>query len=629
MTNFPERVLLGDPDETRRAFLRKVFDKEFSVTLVEAATYDDLRGEYDKICNSAELREWDLILLAENLPYGNTTPQQLLGMYLQKLYSPLSRAKLAYVSRSQRPLDLPGIDFSVHHVHIPEDMPTSENYDAIIVAFRGLLTRAPSVPEVELPKDDATLREQLRCLNEERSIEKAKDQLARLVRAFFDCEKVTLKSLTQGSSGATVFRIVPMKRKETKDGTGENKYVLGEFVLKLCPADSEWKIRSEVQGNRKAGDTLGVCGYTKHVPKLVEPRIPYRREDQDLCQVAMSGGWYAVCYDYLGGDLFGRFIDLNRVLIASPDNLRRETEGTSFEKKKSEEVRIGVVEQILKWLCDQWYKKPKAREERTLWSVGDAPAREYVAFPPYQLAGRTKGWILNFLDSHAGILGERLLPGTWERDREAVWQLVEAANGGTGIPGLDREMNVILSPAHGDLNCNNVLLWLNEPGHPFLIDFPFYQSKGHALQDFARLEVEIVFAIMDRQQDNSSKGPAALDYTHSQLTLWAELIDHVLSSEIPDKKRGWKSRAYKKHVKSCQSLIQVVRKKASDVQRQLKGDADSPDFFSEYLPALLYHTLRAISYPSLSIFKRLLAVYSAGRIIEKLRSPESLNTNGV
>ena len=38
----------------------------------------------------------------------------------------------------------------------------------------------------------------------------------------------------------------------------------------------------------------------------------------------------------------------------------------------------------------------------------------------------------------------------------------------------------------------------------------------------------------------------------------------------------------------------------------------------EYLPALLYHTTRAATFPSLSIFKRLLAVYSAGSILKRM-----------
>jgi hypothetical protein len=39
---------------------------------------------------------------------------------------------------------------------------------------------------------------------------------------------------------------------------------------------------------------------------------------------------------------------------------------------------------------------------------------------------------------------------------------------------------------------------------------------------------------------------------------------------------------------------------------------------AEYWPALLYHTVRAIGYPSLSVFERLLAVYSAGSILIRL-----------
>jgi hypothetical protein len=64
----------------------------------------------------------------------------------------------------------------------------------------------------------------------------------------------------------------------------------------------------------------------------------------------------------------------------------------------------------------------------------------------------------------------------------------------------------------------------------------------------------------------------------------------------------------------------MVRSKAREVQGQKLGVRRIPDFLEEYLPALLYHTLQAIGWPSLSIFKRLLAVYSGAKILERLKN---------
>jgi hypothetical protein len=174
-----------------------------------------------------------------------------------------------------------------------------------------------------------------------------------------------------------------------------------------------------------------------------------------------------------------------------------------------------------------------------------------------------------------------------------------------------------LSPCHGDLNAHNILIWLNRPNHPFLIDFPFYQAEGHAMQDLARLEVEILLAIMDRQDVPGS--PPALDHTYSQLASWCELANALVSTPnpMPPNTVPWISAPWRVNLDACLELVRIVREKAVQIQAQ-QPSTNPPTFFDEYLPALLYHTLKAIAYPSLSIFKRLLAVYSASRILEKL-----------
>jgi len=152
-----------------------------------------------------------------------------------------------------------------------------------------------------------------------------------------------------------------------------------------------------------------------------------------------------------------------------------------------------------------------------------------------------------------------------------------------------------------------------------LIDFPFYQESGHALQDLALLETVIKFALLDRQADSSPTELLAFDYTCSQVELWRLMEDHLLSADWLTEKTDWITSAYQRNVKQSIRLISRIRSTAMDVQKQHLSGND-PSFFDEYLAALLYHTIREIGNPSRSIFKRLFAVYSAGSILRLLNS---------
>jgi hypothetical protein len=147
-----------------------------------------------------------------------------------------------------------------------------------------------------------------------------------------------------------------------------------------------------------------------------------------------------------------------------------------------------------------------------------------------------------------------------------------------------------------------------------------FQKKGHALQDFAKLEAEIKFTLMDRQKGSAAGKPPAYDFTYSQLPLWRSLEDHLLNDGWDAKKSDWSKNRHKDNVMFCLELVQLVRDKAAAVQQQTIDSAPQPNltFLEEYFPALLFHTLKAIGYDSLSVFKRLLAVYSASCLLKKL-----------
>jgi hypothetical protein len=238
------------------------------------------------------------------------------------------------------------------------------------------------------------------------------------------------------------------------------------------------------------------------------------------------------------------------------------------------------------------------RESEIPWTARDAPSNKYANLPPYRLSARTKAWIGEFLESSYTDIGARLI-SDWEALVNSIKRFINCRMS-YGAKLFDRRMSMILSPAHGDLNTNNVLFCLRERDPVFLIDFAMFQERGHALQDFAKLECEIKYALLDRQRGSSVVELPALDITSSQFPLWLELEDHLRWKRWAEPRKGWHAAGFVNNVNMSLELIQKVRQAAVEVQHQGAPDDDRPDFMNEYLMPLLYHTLRAITYPSLT-----------------------------
>lgn len=594
-------VLIGEPSPERFDLLKEILHDEFSATAVCAENYEDFRSEYAR-------RRWNLLLIAYDLPRTSAIKAAFLYEYFAHLNFEAHNVNKGCIVGSLEPDDLEKIDPLPARIHVPSASPSPSERDRIVTELGSLLPRAVSLPRVG-PVESPSLREQIRSLSEGRKLDEGKTVLRSLLRDLFLCELVDVDGLGQGASGAKVFRVRP----EGRDGPRE-------FVLKLSHVDELWKILLELERHAEARPTLGVEDYMIHFAKLIEAKLPYEHQGRSLDYVVNYKNWYAVGYDFVGGERFGKLVDLETVLISSAASLEEKTKGTDFSTPASDaaacrQLRVRLFEATLDWLSRNWYMKEGrfTRGRRDVWKVEDAPDKQYPPMPPYQLAGKSKGFILSFLDSHASGIGERFFD-RWAEDRQRVWDLVEKTGGRTGVAFLDRQSSFILSPAHGDLNGNNVLLWLDRACHPFLIDFPFYQREGHALQDFARLEVEVKLALMDRQADSPVDALPALDHTSSQLRLWKEMEDHLLSDAWQSPKGAWAADGYSDNVDFCLGLIQLLRTKAAEVQRQMPG-SDIGSFMDEYRPPLLYHTVRASGYGTLPILKRLLAVYSAARLL--------------
>lgn len=593
-------VLVGDPDEERFKWLQELLEKKFLVRAGHSDTFYSLL---------ALIRKHEPFIIAvficDDLWFSPDTKIDTAGLF-HMLHS-FQGERCCIVTKDKAP-DLGGVIKAPRRIYIPGFY--KESGEKVLSELDRLeyLPRKPLPPGRRLARDDRILREQLRLLNDDRSLDGGLDEITELVSRIFKCEEVIVNNLGQGKSGAKVFRITPKM-----NGAG-----IGEYVLKLCPSNDWWKIHFEVGGHSKAKPNLTVGNYLGYVAGICRPDIPHDEEHENLKYVVSSNKWYAVCYNFLGGEPFGKTIDLETALIASPDELRVRLQGNrlGIECQHSTQIpgaRKRVLEVMLEWLCRSWYENKKLikRESKQLWNPEDAQGRQYFPMPPYQFTGRNKGYILSFLDSHYAEMGARFFP-RWKSHCNSVGNFIERTKASPSTRNLiDRELPIVLSPAHGDLNANNILLWLEHRDPPFLIDFPMYQESGHALQDFARLEVEIKFALMDKQQGSLP----ALDHTYTQLPLWKQMEDHLLSDNWHTAKE-WKRRGFKENVNLCLELVHMVRGSALRVYQQDINGTAQHDFFEEYLPALLFHTVRAIGFDTLSPFKRLLAVYSAASLLK-------------
>jgi hypothetical protein len=548
-------VLIGDTSQDRFRLLERILRDDFHLQALRFANFNDLRVK-------AEINDdWLLVLIADDLHYETLQKGIAPHSYFIKLED---RAPLGCLVSGRQPPDMRGVSRPPHFIYVPrtpsQNDPAQRNQIIVGLQSFGFFPQQIHLPDLDFDPSERTLREQIRSLSKQRNLDEGKEILKHLIRWFFDSNNATIERLGQGLSGARVFLLQIKESAKTKS-----------YVLKLTPEQNLWKLEEEVKKHERATEFTGTPPFRVHLPPL------HPCHNQQSTYIARYKNWAAVCYDYLGDKKIGGIIDLETLLVCSLKELHNKTSGSKLHDrhfasgKPLTESRSDIFGGFLSWLCEEWCQA-NGKAERgmsQLWLTADCPPKKYTTLPPYQLKGKEKGQILNFLDSKDAEKVARLLP-RWDEHREKVWAFVEKNGEPTGLAALDEPVSVILSPTHGDLNANNAMLWLEHADHPFLIDFPFFQESGHALQDFARLEVEIIYALTDN-------------------------IEH------------------------CLDLIQRLRQKAEAVQaRQDKPTDHCPGFFAEYLPALLYYTLREIGYPSRTVFKRLLAVYSASQILTQL-----------
>ncbi len=589
-------VVIGDPDPERFERVRESIENTFRLVVFQAETFEEILAYY-----KSHAHDLALVLLTEQLP----SSPQLKNVLFERYFEQLSVAPLMMGCNAVIGYLYEEVAVTFRRVEPELSVPFPKDEQTLNVFLERLSGKffARLLPKMTLD-DDALLREQVRLLGRDRSLGDGERKLRHMIGGFFSGDVVVFR-LRSGLSGAKVFRV------RLRQADHER-----EYLVKL--SDADWKLKVEAERHEKVA--AGIPGIREYKPMLVEPSSLAQAEGY----VVSSSGWHGLCYEFLGGGPFGPSIDLQAALVATAEEMRVITAGAAltfgFESRSDiKTFRFHMLGMLLDWLKREWCtKEGLARRElgrlETPWTTADAKLREYVPFPPYCLSGQTKGCILGFLDGSHAAIGRRLV-SDWDTLAAVLERFTKCTDQDYSAPKLDEAISMVRSPAHGDLNANNVLFCPHLPDPVFLIDFPMYQELGHALQDFARIETEIKYALMDRQQDSPANELAGLDFTPEQFRLWCELEDHLRGQWRYS--RHWTSEGFRDNVDLSLRMVQRVRTTAEEVQGQSFGCVAIPAFADEYLSPVLYHTLRSITYTSLSPFKRLLAVYSAAKLLQQ------------
>lgn len=563
-------IIVGEPDPQRFRTVENVIKSEFDLDVKQAATRDEVFEHRKKMRSDLAI-----VLLTDNFAQGFPISKSFdqvwePGAVLGYLYDPPMPRLDDMVSPPQQFLPFPVDDAS------RQTLITGLESTAYLQRLR----------KISVDKDDPLLIAQIRSLDRDRNLQNGLRLLRVLVLGFF-LDDFTVYRVRSGRSGASVFKIV----------LGNTR----EYMLKL--GTNHWKLAIEAS---KHDDVTAGISIRQSKPQIQRPRA-----SSSGYVFTGIGGFSAICFTFLGGPTFGTALDLQAILTTRPKHLMPTDDLARFRKDQ--------LSALAKWLKQTWCANQPAacRLEARPWDP--APPKEqrsYPTFPPYTLTDQAKNWILEFLESTEAEIGSRLLGSRWIELSQRIKRFVEIDQTTYGVPLLDDPISVVHSPAHGDLNANNVLYFHKFVDPIFLIDFPMYQQRGHALQDFARLETEIKYALLDRQEDSDAAALPGLDFSPQQFRLWCELEDHLRESWT--NVRVWKAPGYSANMDLALELIQILRHAAREVQQNALNAPPSVDFASEYSLPLLYHTLRAITYPSLSPFKRILALYSSAQLLGQL-----------
>jgi hypothetical protein len=223
---------------------------------------------------------------------------------------------------------------------------------------------------------------------------------------------------------------------------------------------------------------------------------------------------------------------------------------------------------------------------------------------------------LHKLDRLAQRLARKYLSAdapTWTDTRQTLEDWVK--HGPKNESRVSQLRSIIIAHGHGDMNHHNIL-WSDNYKRPFLIDFATFRTDANLVHDFAMMETQLLFMLMDQESESTLP---ELDHSSLQWAKWIARIPEL----YPHGKSANQFTPFTSHepemsgIQLAEQLVQIVRCNAARIfAKASEGKMNEQDFDDDYCSALLLETLRTITYQDgVSLFKRILAAFVAARLI--------------
>ncbi len=416
---------------------------------------------------------------------------------------------------------------------------------------------------------------------------------------FPHCTGGVIDLMSQGASLSRVFRL------DLIDFLGAEE----SYVLKVTPSSKmkrielEWKRRQNAQNILEDKYFRNIYGQS--FPRMYINAVGCDSSSLRKPGIAAAREWVAAAYQLIGPsflcleDIYSNEEAFNKITSALTECLNTlftalQTTSSRFEKRKL-------------WVDSQ--------------GNNDADSETFKGYPPYDLRSQKKLEIMRSLDLlkryAEGFLTDTQCQAEWKKACDSISGMVHE-----GLT-CQREIIVWLCPTHGDLNGHNIL-FTGKPTKVVFIDLAWFALESHALHDYARLEAEFKFALMDCGR----KRPDGVVYDlagKNELLLWLKSESDSLSSLVGGSINVWSDSNCRER---CYQLIDQIRthagqsqsEKLQELEPAVFVDSDvKRDFVVAYKTALLHCTLNSITYETLPFQKRIFAVLSAGKLIDYLK----------
>jgi thiamine kinase-like enzyme len=158
---------------------------------------------------------------------------------------------------------------------------------------------------------------------------------------------------------------------------------------------------------------------------------------------------------------------------------------------------------------------------------------------------------------------------------------------------------------HGDLNSGNVLVSTSPSNEIILIDFAS-AGKGHIVKDFAKLERDVYFRILDGEWTAESS-----DW--DRMKIWMKLAS-IATSKTTSVNEGLDL------ISSERALLEFIRELRSGLVK-----VNSNITIREYLVGLVYYSLTAILAPEMTLQKKMFGIWFVSELLK--RAKQSLQSD--